>query len=73
MNAVGDVLGFTAYASAARHDLAVAAVVASEYAVVDRRARRRPAGRAAAPAPVGGIGVALAGIAIVAAATRRTS
>jgi len=69
VNALGDVLGFTAYASAARHDLAVAAVVASEYAVVTVVLGVVLLGERLRPHQWAGIGVALAGIAIVAAAT----
>jgi drug/metabolite transporter (DMT)-like permease len=69
VNAVGDVLGFTAYASAARHDLAVAAVVASEYAVVTVVLGVVLLGERLRPHQWAGVAVALAGIAVVAAAS----
>ena len=69
VNALGDVLGFTAYASAARHDLAVAAVVGSEYAVVTVVLGVLLLGERLRPHQWAGVGLALAGIAAVAAAT----
>jgi drug/metabolite transporter (DMT)-like permease len=67
LNALGDVLGFTAYASTARHDLAVAAVVASEYAVVTVVLGVVVLGERLRPHQWAGVGIALAGIAAVAA------
>jgi drug/metabolite transporter (DMT)-like permease len=69
VNALGDVLGFTAYASAARHDLAVAAVVGSEYAVVTVVLGVLLLGERLRPHQWAGVGIALAGIAVVAIAT----
>ena len=69
VNALGDVLGFTAYASAARHDLAVAAVVASEYAVVTVVLGVILLGERLRPHQWAGVAIALAGIAVVATAT----
>jgi drug/metabolite transporter (DMT)-like permease len=69
ITALGDVLGFTAYASAARHDLAVAAVVASEYAIVTVVLGVVLLGERLRPHQWAGVGIALAGIALVAAAT----
>ena len=66
VNAIADVLGFTAYASAARHNLAVAAVVGSEYAVVTVVLGVVLLGERLRPHQWVGIGIALAGIAIVA-------
>ena len=68
VNAIGDVLGFTAYASAARHDLSVAAVVASEYAVVTVVLGVVLLGERLRPHQWAGVAVALAGIAVVSAA-----
>jgi drug/metabolite transporter (DMT)-like permease len=69
VNALGDVLGFTAYASAARHNLAVAAVVASEYAVVTVVLGVLLLGERLRPHQWAGVGIALGGIAVVAAST----
>jgi O-acetylserine/cysteine efflux transporter len=69
VNALGDVLGFTAYASAARHNVAVAAVVASEYAVVTVVLGVLLLGERLRPHQWAGVGIALGGIAVVAAAT----
>lgn len=68
VNAIGDVLGFTAYASAARHNLAVAAVVASEYAVVTVVLGVVLLGERLRPHQWAGVAIALAGIAVVAVA-----
>lgn len=68
INGIGDVLGFVAYANAARHDLAVAAVVASEYAVVAVVLGVLLLGERLRPHQWAGVGIALAGIALVAAA-----
>ena len=68
VNAIGDVVGFTAYASAARHNLAVAAVVASEYAIVTVVLGVVLLGERLRPHQWAGVGIALAGIAVVAAA-----
>ncbi len=67
-NGIGDVLGFIAYTSAARDNLAVAAVVASEYAVVTVVLGVVLLGERLRPHQWVGVAVALGGIALVAAA-----
>jgi drug/metabolite transporter (DMT)-like permease len=67
LNGIGDVLGFTAYATAARDDLAVAAVVGSEYAVVTVVLGVVLLGERLRPHQWAGVAIALGGIAAVAA------